>query len=123
VTATLIPNFADKTALTHKKDEQELSMLNDLTIRRMRAADLPFAAQCTAGEGWASETLASFEEFYQHDPEGCLLAERAGHPVGICIATPYGHSGFVGELTPALAAQVQVSSARKRAARGLARRC
>jgi len=73
-------------------------MPNDLTIRRMYATDLAFAAQCTAGEGWASETLASFEGFYQHDPEGCLLAERTGHPAGICIATPYGRSGFVGEL-------------------------
>jgi hypothetical protein len=98
-------------------------MLDGLIIRRMQATDLAFAAQCTANEGWASETLASFEGFYQHDPEGCLLAERGGHPVGICIATAYGHAGFVGELTPALAAQVQVSSAQKRAARELARRC
>jgi ribosomal protein S18 acetylase RimI-like enzyme len=64
----------------------------------MYATDLAFAAQCTAGEGWASETLSSFEGFYQHDPEGCLLAERTGQPAGICIATPYGRSGFVGEL-------------------------
>ncbi len=73
-------------------------MLNDLTIRRMDATDLAFAAQCTEREGWASETLSSFEGFYQHDPDGCLLAEHAGHPAGICIATPYGRSGFVGEL-------------------------
>jgi len=73
-------------------------MLDDLIIRRMQVTDLAFAAQCTANEGWASETLASFEGFYQHDPEGCLLAERGGHPVGICIATAYGHAGFVGEL-------------------------
>jgi ribosomal protein S18 acetylase RimI-like enzyme len=73
-------------------------MLKDLTVRRMEATDLAFAARCTESEGWASETLASFKGFYQHDPEGCLLAEYAGHPAGICIATPYGRSGFVGEL-------------------------
>jgi len=67
-------------------------------IRSMQMAELTFAAECTAAEGWASETLATFEGFYQHDPNGCFLAELAGRPVGICIATPYGRSGFIGEL-------------------------
>ena len=67
-------------------------------IRSMQMADLAFAAGCTAAEGWASETLATFEGFYQHDPNGCFLAELAGRPVGICVATSYGHSGFIGEL-------------------------
>jgi ribosomal protein S18 acetylase RimI-like enzyme len=67
-------------------------------IRSMQMADLAFAAECTAAEGWASETYATFEGFYQHDPNGCFLAELAGRPAGICIATPYGRSGFVGEL-------------------------
>jgi ribosomal protein S18 acetylase RimI-like enzyme len=67
-------------------------------LRSMQLADLTFAAACTAAEGWASETLATFEAFYQHDPNGCFLAELTGRPAGICIATPYGRSGFVGEL-------------------------
>jgi ribosomal protein S18 acetylase RimI-like enzyme len=73
-------------------------MFSDLIIRPMQAADLAFAAQCTANEGWVSETLASFEAFYLHDPNGCLLAEYSGCPIGVCIATPYGRSGFIGEL-------------------------
>ncbi len=68
------------------------------TIRSMQIADLSFAAACTTVEGWASETLPTFEGFYQHDSNGCFLAELAGRPVGICIATPYGRSGFIGEL-------------------------
>ncbi len=44
-------------ALTVENDEQEWSMRSDLIIRRMQATDLAFAAQCTADEGWASETL------------------------------------------------------------------
>jgi GNAT superfamily N-acetyltransferase len=67
-------------------------------IRPMRLDDLAFAATCTAAEGWAGGTLSTFEGFYQHDPNGCFLAELAGRPVGICIATPYGRSGFVGML-------------------------
>jgi len=67
-------------------------------IRSMQAAELAFAAECTAAEGWAGETLSAFEGFYQHDSNGCFLAELAGRPAGICIATPYGHSGFIGEL-------------------------
>ena len=73
-------------------------MSNDLIIRRMQAAELEFAARSTADEGWASENLAALEGFYQHDPDGCLLADHSGQPVGICIATSYGHCGFFGEL-------------------------
>jgi len=69
-----------------------------LLIREMVAADLPFAASCTAGEGWASENFATVEGFYLKDPPGCLLAEANGQPVAICFATWYGKSGFIGEL-------------------------
>ncbi len=69
-----------------------------LTIRRMQAGDLDFAALCTAGEDWASENLATLQGFYLNDPQGCFLAELSGKPAGICIATPYGSSGFIGEL-------------------------
>jgi ribosomal protein S18 acetylase RimI-like enzyme len=77
-------------------------------IRAMRAraghaSDLDFAAACTAAEGWRTQTRAEFEGFYAHDPKGCLIAEQAGTPVGICVGTfydsqPSGGYGFVGEL-------------------------
>jgi ribosomal protein S18 acetylase RimI-like enzyme len=67
-------------------------------IRGMQPDDLDFAAACTAAEGWRTQTRAEFEGFYAHDPKGCLIAEVAGAPVGICVGTSYGRYGFVGEL-------------------------
>jgi len=69
-----------------------------LTIRVMREEDLTFAAECTAAEGWESENQTTLEGFYLSDPESCLLAEENGQSVGICVATCYGASGFIGEL-------------------------
>jgi ribosomal protein S18 acetylase RimI-like enzyme len=73
-------------------------MMTTVHIRAMTPADLDFAAACTAAEGWRSETRDEFEGFYEHAPEGCLVAERGHRRVGICVATPYGAYGFVGEL-------------------------
>lgn len=73
-------------------------IITDLQIQAMQPDDLAFAAYCTEQEGWVSETYAVFEAFYQHDPQGCFIARLGGHPAGICVATPYTHSGFVGEL-------------------------
>ena len=67
-------------------------------IRPMQLADLDFAAACTHAEGWASEDHIALLGFFLADPLGCLLAELHGQPVGICVATSYGHSGFIGEL-------------------------
>jgi ribosomal protein S18 acetylase RimI-like enzyme len=69
-----------------------------LIIRGMREAELKFAAECTTAEGWLGENFYTLEGFFQFDPPGCLIAEQDGHPVGICIATFYGTSGFIGEL-------------------------
>lgn len=73
-------------------------MITGLQIQEMQPADLAFAASCTEQEGWGSETYAIFEAFYQHDPRGCFIARLEGYPAGICVATPYTRSGFVGEL-------------------------
>jgi len=70
----------------------------NVTIRTMRSFDLGFAAACTAAEGWTGETRQVFEGFYAHDPHGCLIARMGDRPVGICVATCYGQSGFIGEL-------------------------
>ncbi len=76
------------------------TMIKDtyMTIREMCKEELAFAAECTAGEGWVSENRATLEGFYQRDPGGCLVAEDHGSLIGICIATRYGRSGFIGEL-------------------------
>ena len=73
-------------------------MLTGLKIHPMQAPDLDFAAACTAAEEWVSENRTVLDGFYQYDPGGCLVAELDGEPVGMCIATPYGASAFIGEL-------------------------
>jgi ribosomal protein S18 acetylase RimI-like enzyme len=69
-----------------------------MTIRTMRDSDLDFAAESAALENWPSETLGAFASFLGHDPAGCFVAERDGRPAGICVATAYTGSGFIGEL-------------------------
>jgi ribosomal protein S18 acetylase RimI-like enzyme len=59
----------------------------------MQVSDLHFAAECTAREGWVSETRQEFEGFFAYDPQGCFIAEEDGQRIGICVATPYGPSG------------------------------
>lgn len=72
--------------------------MTELTIRPMAEDDLDFAAQCTAAEGWLTETREEFEVFLRYDRQGCLVAEQGEKKVGICIATCYGHKGFIGEV-------------------------
>jgi len=69
-----------------------------MTIRNMLASDLDFCVECVTREGWLSETRETFEGFFAHDPNGCLIAEEDSRPVGICIATAYDTCGFLGEL-------------------------
>jgi ribosomal protein S18 acetylase RimI-like enzyme len=75
-----------------------MMMTVDWVIRTMRRDDLAFAAACTQGEDWASEDLTTLQGFHIVDPAGCLVAEVCGELAGICIATYYGTSGFIGEL-------------------------
>ncbi|MBU1099680.1 MAG: GNAT family N-acetyltransferase [Bacteroidetes bacterium] len=67
-------------------------------IKNMTVDDLDFAAKCTAGEGWITETMEDFENFLAFDPSGCFIAEHNNKQAGICIATSYGENGFIGEL-------------------------
>jgi ribosomal protein S18 acetylase RimI-like enzyme len=72
--------------------------MNRLVIRTMKKNDISFAARCTSGEGWLTETGQDFREFLEHDARGCLIAEWKGRRCGICIATRYGDRGFIGEM-------------------------
>jgi ribosomal protein S18 acetylase RimI-like enzyme len=69
-----------------------------MNIRPMISSDLEFAATLTANEGWLSETNEDFEGFHLYDPNGCFVAEENGGRIGMCVATAYGESGFLGEL-------------------------
>ena len=70
----------------------------DFLIRNMDFSDIDFALNCTTIEGWVSETREDFENFLAYDPGGCFIAERNGKPVGLCVATNYFGTGFIGEL-------------------------
>jgi ribosomal protein S18 acetylase RimI-like enzyme len=77
---------------------KSIKMDESLNIRNMEPADLEFTVHCTSLEGWLSETREIFEIFHEHDPGGCLVAELDGQKIGICVATGYGKTGFIGEL-------------------------
>ena len=64
----------------------------------MNEGDLGFVVACTTAEGWLGETESVFRGFLQYDPEGCLIGEEDGCPVGMCVAVSYGECGFLGEL-------------------------
>ncbi len=70
----------------------------EVRIRAMRAEDVDFATGLVHAAGWASESMDSFAAFLAHDPQGCFIAEAGAEKAGICIATRYGRSGFIGEL-------------------------
>ena len=63
----------------------------------MTAGDLGFAAELTAGEGWASGRR-DFELYLEHDPDGCFTAREGGRPVGMVTTTRYPASAWIGNL-------------------------
>jgi ribosomal protein S18 acetylase RimI-like enzyme len=69
-----------------------------MNIRPMVSSDVEFAATLTAHEGWLTETKEDFEGFLLYDPNGCFVAEENRDRIGMCVATAYGESGFLGEL-------------------------
>lgn len=69
-----------------------------LMIRPMNVSELAWAAAQTQAENWTSETEEEFQGFYAHAPQGCLVAELEGRPVGMGVATPYQQLGFLGQI-------------------------
>jgi len=72
--------------------------LHELSIRQMQPYEADLAASFTLNEGWATETRAEFDGFLSFAPTGCLIALMGAETVGVCVATPYGEVGFIGEL-------------------------
>ncbi|MCX6555275.1 MAG: GNAT family N-acetyltransferase [Candidatus Aminicenantes bacterium] len=69
-----------------------------VSIRTMTPADIDFATGLTHAAGWASESLDVFAGFLEHDPHGCFIAAAGREKAGVCVATKYRKSGFIGEL-------------------------
>lgn len=71
-------------------------MAPDLVIRTMTPADLDQAVEWAAQEGW-NPGLNDAEAFLAADPEGFLIGEIAGKPVGCISVVAYGEDfGFLG---------------------------
>lgn len=67
-----------------------------LQIRAMQAHELARHIDWAAQEGW-NPGLHDAQAFHGADPQGFLLAELAGEPVGMVSAVRYGaHYGFIG---------------------------
>lgn len=66
-------------------------------IRPMSAADIEFALEQTAREGWQI-AAGGFQMHLEHDADGCFIAEVEGRPIGMITSTRYGGSAFVGNL-------------------------
>ena len=65
-------------------------------MRRMTREDLDMAVDWAAGEGW-NPGLADAECFYSAGPEGFLIAESQGKPLGSISAVAYDEQfGFIG---------------------------
>src|SRR5271169_1324234 len=68
----------------------------DLIIRRMTKDELVHALDWAADEGW-NPGLFDAESFHAADPDGFLLGELDGEPIGSVSAVRYGTEfGFLG---------------------------
>jgi GNAT superfamily N-acetyltransferase len=67
-------------------------------IRRMQPSDIGFAIQLALNEDWKGQDDEIFQSFLAFDSKGCFIAEKGKNRIGICIATGYRQSGFIGEL-------------------------
>jgi len=67
-----------------------------LAVRSMTRAELPWALDLAASEGW-NPGLSDADPFFAADPEGFFVAEKDGRPVGCISAVRYGAGfGFIG---------------------------
>jgi hypothetical protein len=68
----------------------------DCTVRTMRRDEVQLAIDWAAQEGW-NPGLHDAQCFHAADPEGFLIAEADGEPVGCISAVSYaGRFGFIG---------------------------
>jgi GNAT superfamily N-acetyltransferase len=67
-----------------------------VTIRQFRPADIPWADRLRAVAGW-NQTSRDWAGYLAFAPEGCLVAEIAGEPVGTATTITYGQDlGWIG---------------------------
>jgi len=73
-----------------------ITPVDDLVIRTMSPADLALAIEWAAGEGW-NPGFDDATAFMAADPQGFLIGEVGGEPVGCISVVAYGQAfGFLG---------------------------
>lgn len=73
-----------------------MSHSKSVAIVTMSLSQVPYAIQLAATEGW-NPGLHDAASFHAADPDGFLMAELEGEPVGCISAVSYpGHFGFIG---------------------------
>jgi GNAT superfamily N-acetyltransferase len=73
-----------------------MSHFKSVAIVTMSPSQVPYAIQLAAAEGW-NPGLQDAASFHAADPEGFLMAELEGEPVGCISAVSYpGNFGFIG---------------------------
>ncbi len=67
-----------------------------VTIRALRANDIPFAMEVKTLAGW-NQTERDWLGYLEYEPAGCFLAEVGGRPAGTATSIAYGDRfGWVG---------------------------
>jgi ribosomal protein S18 acetylase RimI-like enzyme len=71
--------------------------MSEFRIRQFREFDLAFSAELNKGENW-TDTHSDITRLLQCEPQGFVIAERQGKPVGQAFAISYGRLGWIGYL-------------------------
>jgi GNAT superfamily N-acetyltransferase len=75
---------------------EQAAQINELVIRQLTEADIPFAMELKNIAGW-NQVEADWQGYLAYEPEGCFLAEINGRPAGTATAIRYGTSlGWIG---------------------------
>lgn len=69
---------------------------DQVTIRQLRAEDIPFAMEVKNLAGW-NQTARDWAGYLEYEPDGCFIAEAGGRPVGTATAIRYADRfGWIG---------------------------
>lgn len=69
----------------------------NVNVRPFTDDDIAFGIEQTSREGWATHP-DWFRLYLRYDPQGCLIAEIDGRPVGMVTSTRYVDAGWIGNL-------------------------
>lgn len=77
--------------------ERKRTAIHGIATRPIRAADVTFSARLNASENWM-DTLWDIRRLMRCEPQGFMMAELQGRPVGQILSIAYGKLGWIGFL-------------------------